>query len=171
MGGPASLTIRHDRSDRQAAEVACHKVRDDLNKLETKYSRHNANSLVSQINLSAGSSTPVEIDQETRASGVCQQLSQSDGLFDPTAGALNAVGICRKVVLIRPSDCRQPSRRWVGNMCNSVKPALSLPRKYRLDLGGIVKEFAVDMSVQKLRAAGFKPHRGAGRRCIRQRHQ
>ena len=93
MGGPASLTIRHDRSDRQAAEVACNNVRGELGRLEAKYSRYNAKSLLSQINLSAGSGTPVEIDQETRGLlEFCQQLrAQSDGLFDPTAGALNAI--------------------------------------------------------------------------------
>ena len=62
MGGPASLTIRHDRSDRQAAEVACNNVRGELGRLEAKYSRYNAKSLLSQINLSAGSGTPIEID-------------------------------------------------------------------------------------------------------------
>lgn len=161
MGGPASLTIRHDRSDRQAAEVACHKVREDLNKLETKYSRYNPKSLLSQINLNAGSGTPVEIDQETRGLlEFCQQLhAQSDGLFDPTAGALNAIWNLQEGRIVSPE--RLPATLeavgWQHVHLSETGVYLSHANT-RLDLGGIVKEFAVDMSVQKLRAAGFPNH-------------
>ena len=161
MGGPASITIRHDRSDRQAAEVACHNVREELDKLEAKYSRYNAKSLVSQINLSAGSGTPVEIDQETRGLlEFCQQLhAQSGGLFDPTAGALNAIWNLQEGRIDSPE--RLPATLeavgWQHVQLSETGVYLSHANT-RLDLGGIVKEFAVDMSVQKLRAAGFPNH-------------
>ena len=161
MGGPASLTIRHDRSDRQAAEVACHKVREDLNKLETKYSRYNPKSLLSQINLNAGSSTPVEIDQETRGLlEFCQQLhAQSDGLFDPTAGALNGIWNLQegRIDSLERLPATLEAVGWEHVQLSETSVYLSHANT-RLDLGGIVKEFAVDMSVQKLRAAGFPNH-------------
>ena len=161
MGGPASLTIRHDRSDRQAAEVACHKVRDDLNKLEAKYSRYNAKSLVSQINRNAGSGIAVEVDQEMRGLlQFCQQLNaQSDGLFDPTAGALNAIWNSQEGRIDTPERLPETldAVGWQHVQLSETSVYLSHANT-RLDLGGIVKEFAVDMSVQQLRAAGFPNH-------------
>ena len=161
MGGPASLTIRHKPNDRQAAEVACHEVRSELGELEAKYSRYNPESLLSQINRSAGSDIPVEIDQETRGLlQFCQQLyTQSDGLFDPTAGALNAIWNLQEGRIVSPE--RLPGTLdavgWQHVQLSETDVHLSHANT-RLDLGGIVKEFAVDMSVQTLRAAGFPNH-------------
>lgn len=161
MGGPASLTIRHDRSNRQAAEVACHEVRNELDKLEAKYSRYNPESLLSQINRSAGSGSPVEIDQEMRGLlQFCQQLNvQSDGLFDPTAGALNAIWNLQEGRIDKPERLSETLAAvgWQHVQLSETGVYLSHPST-RLDLGGIAKEFAVDMSVQMLRAAGFHNH-------------
>ena len=161
MGGPASLTIRHKPNDRQAAEITCREVRNELNKLEAKYSRYNAKSVVSQINRSAGTGIPVEIDQEMRGLlQFCQQLNaQSGGLFDPTAGALNAIWNLQEGRIVSPE--RLPDTLdavgWQHVQLNETSVYLSHANT-RLDLGGIVKEFAVDMSVQQLRAAGFQNH-------------
>ena len=136
-------------------------MRGELGRLEAKYSRYNAKSLLSQINLSAGSGTPVEIDQETRGLlEFCQQLrAQSDGLFDPTAGALNAIWNLQEGRIDSPE--RLPATLeavgWQHVQLSETGVYLSHANT-RLDLGGIVKEFAVDMSVQKLRAAGFPNH-------------
>lgn len=161
MGGPASLTIRHKPNDQQAAEVACHKVRSELNKLEAKYSRYNPKSVLSQINLSAGSGTPVEIDQEMRGLlEFCRQLhAQSDGLFDPTAGALNAIWNLQEGRIDTPGKLPETldAVGWQHVQLSETGVYLSRANT-RLDLGGIVKEFAVDMSVQKLRTAGFHNH-------------
>ena len=161
MGGPASLTIRHKPNDRQAAEIACREVRNELDKLEAKYSRYNAKSVVSQINRSAGTGIPVEIDQEMRGLlQFCQQLNaQSGGLFDPTAGALNAIWNLQEGRIVSPE--RLPDTLdavgWQQVQLSETGVYLSHANA-RLDLGGVVKEFAVDMSVQQLRAAGFPNH-------------
>jgi len=161
MGGPASLTIRHNRSDRKSAEVACHEVRDELDELEAKYSRYKPESLLSQINRSAGSGTSIKIDEEMRGLLLfCQQLyEQSDGLFDPTAGALNAVWNLQEGRIDSPERLPEAldAVGWQHVQLSDTGVHLSNANT-RLDLGGIVKEFAVDMSTQKLRAAGFHNH-------------
>ena len=161
MGGPASLTIRHNRLDRQAAEVACHKVRAELGELEAKYSRYNADSLLSQINRNAGSGMPIEIDEEMWGLlQFCQQLhAQSDGLFDPTAGALNSIWNLQEGRIDAPERLSETldAVGWQHVQISETDVYLSHANT-RLDLGGIVKEFAVDKSVQMLRAAGFQNH-------------
>lgn len=161
MGGPASITIRHDRSDGQAAEVACNNVRGELDKLEAKYSRYNAKSLVSQINQNAGSGIPIEVDQEMRGLlEFCQQLhAQSDGLFDPTAGALNKIWNLQEGRIDSPQRLPETLDAVGWQYVQLCETGVYLSHaNTRLDLGGIVKEFAVDMSVQTLRAAGFPNH-------------
>lgn len=161
MGGPATLTIRHKPNDRQAAEVACHEVRCKLDELEAKYSRYNPQSLLSQINRTAGSDTSIEIDEEMRGLlQFCQQLqAQSDGLFDPTAGALNAIWNLQDGRIVSPERLPETldAVGWQHVQLNEKGVYLSHTNT-RLDLGGIIKEFAVDMSVQTLRAAGFPNH-------------
>lgn len=161
MGGPASLTIRHKRSDRYKAEIACGKVRDELDGLEAKYSRYNSESLVSQINRTGGSGTPIEIDEEMRGLlQFCQQLhEQSDGLFDPTAGALNAVWNFQEGRIDTPERLPEilTAVGWQHVLISHAGVYLS-NASTELDLGGLVKEFAVDLSVKTLRAAGFQNH-------------
>lgn len=161
MGGPASLTIRHQRTDRHSAEAACNKVRDELDALEAKYSRYNPESLVSRINRTAGSGIPVEIDDEMQGLlNLCQQLhEQSGGLFDPTAGALNAIWNLQEGRIDAPERLPETLKAvgWQHVELSETSVHLSNTNT-RLDLGGVVKEFAVDMSVQMLRVAGFQNH-------------
>ena len=88
-----------------------------------------------------------------------QLRAQSDGLFDPTAGALNAIWNLQEGRIDSPE--RLPATLeavgWQHVQLSETGVYLSHANT-RLDLGGIVKEFAVDMSVQKLRAAGFPNH-------------
>ena len=161
MGGPASLTIRHKRTDRQAAEVACNTVRNELDAMEARYSRYKPDSLVSQINRTAGSGIPVEIDDEMRGLlTFCQQLhKQSDGLFDPTAGALNTVWNLQEGRIDSPERLPEilDAVGWQHVHVSAAGVYLGNANT-RLDLGGIVKEFAVDSAVKRLQAAGFQNH-------------
>lgn len=161
MGGPASLTIRHKRTDRQAAEVACNTVRDELDLLEARYSRYKPESLVSQINRSAGSGVPIEIDAEMRGLlTFCQQLhKQSDGLFDPTAGTLNAIWNVQEGRIYSHERLPEILDAVGWQHVNVSAAGVYLGNaNTQLDLGGIVKEFAVDGAVKRLQAAGFQNH-------------
>ncbi len=161
MGGPASLTLRHSRARRREAETACNAVRKELSRLEARYSRYNEHSLVSEINRRAGSDSAVEIDEEMHGLlQFCDQLhTQSEGLFDPTAGTLNSVWNLQDGRIDNPNRLPKllASVGWeyvqIGRSSVQINNLDT-----RLDLGGIVKEYAVDMSVQTLRRLGFHDH-------------
>src|SRR3954465_15642029 len=81
----------HAASEREARDVANAAIAEVL-RIEAKYSRYRADSVVSRINVAAGAA-PVEIDAETAAllayADACHR--ESGGLFDPTSGVLRRV--------------------------------------------------------------------------------
>jgi FAD:protein FMN transferase len=141
----------------QAAERAVAEVR----RLETKYSRYRADSVVSRINAAAGTGEPVEVDAETAAllDFAAQLHAHSEGLFDITSG-----------VLRRAWDFgsgRLPSEEAVRALLPLVGwqqvgwdgQAVSLAQAgMELDFGGFAKEYAADSAASVLIASGI----GAG---------
>src|SRR4029450_830641 len=88
MGCPCMLQI-HARSALEARGWAA-SARSEIARLEHKYSRYRADSLLSRINASAGDASGVAVDAETAAlldyAATCH--AQSHGLFDVTSGVL-----------------------------------------------------------------------------------
>ena len=158
MGGPASLTLRHIAPMRKRAEDTCNKVKAELDRLEAKYSRYVEGSVISEINRNAGSGTVTKIDDETRGLlHVCSQLhEQSDGLFDPTAGTLNTVWNLQSGRIDAPEKLPTLLNRIGWHKVRISADGVYLPEaNTSLDLGGVVKEYAVDLGVKLLRQRGF----------------
>src|SRR2546422_3273003 len=88
MRCPCALQI-HAASPREARAWAA-SARGEIARLEQKYSRYRADSLLSRINASAGDPSGVEVDAETASlldyAATCH--AQSRGLFDVTSGIL-----------------------------------------------------------------------------------
>src|SRR5437868_7515936 len=78
----------HERDNALAARAAALAIA-EVQRVEAKYSRYRADSVVSRINAAAGGE-PVAIDAETRALlGYADALwRQSEGAFDATSGVL-----------------------------------------------------------------------------------
>src|SRR6478609_5213447 len=78
----------HAASEAEARELAQAAI-DEVQRIEAKYSRYRADSVLSRINAAAGG-TPVEIDEETQSllSYADAVFRQSAGLFDATSGVL-----------------------------------------------------------------------------------
>ena len=158
MGGPASVAIRHDADCTQAVQGLIKIIEQDTAALETKYSRYRADSLISRINSKAGDGEFVAIDAETQSLvKFCAVLhEQSDGLFDPTSGVLREVwdfqlGIAKDLSLL-PQLLEKVGWEKI-EICDQ---RLRLCKEgMALDLGGIVKEYAVDKSIATIREAGF----------------
>lgn len=124
-------------------------------RIEAKFSRYRADSVLSRIN--AGEGQPVEVDAETALlidfARQCYELS--DGLFDITSGVL------RRAWKFDGSD-RLPDPAAVAALLPLVgfrhlcweAPRLTLPAGMELDFGGIGKEYAVDR-VLNLLAVNF----------------
>src|SRR2546421_4260685 len=87
MAAANELQLHGDDAGR--ARDAAGRAIDEVARIEAKYSRYRADSVVSRINAQAGGE-PVEIDAETQGllafAGEC--FRQSGGVFDATSGVL-----------------------------------------------------------------------------------
>lgn len=137
-----------------AARAAAAAVAEVL-RIEAKYSRYRAGSVVSRINAGAGSA--VEIDAETRGllayADAC--FVQSGGLFDATSGVLRRAWRFDRPRV--PDDAElAPLLRLVGwGRVDLGDRSVRLPEGgMELDFGGFGKEYAVDRAGAVLRESG-----------------
>ena len=116
-------------------------------RVERKFSRYRADSVVQRINTANG--TTLEVDTETAdlLDFAATLTSLSEGRFDITSGVL------RKAWTFDGSD-RVPTQAQIDALLANVgwhkvvwqRPALRMPAGMELDLGGIGKEYAVDLA-------------------------
>ncbi|MFT5162890.1 MAG: thiamine biosynthesis lipoprotein [Alteromonadaceae bacterium] len=157
MGSPC--LIQCFSTSQTAADPIFAPIKAEVARLEKKYSRYLPDSLLSQINQQAGFDQPVTIDQETH--GILQFAHQayalSDGLFDITSGVLRQAWDFKTGTVPTPSQLASvlPLIGWSKVQWNEQQ--ITLPTKgMEIDLGGIVKEYAVDRCVALLTEAKVK---------------
>jgi thiamine biosynthesis lipoprotein len=136
---------------RAVAQACLEELLNWVSDFEAKYSRFLDSSLISRINAEAGKNW-VEIDADTeRLFALCTQLNFfTRGAFDPTALPLMRLWNWKAVPPVIPSaPAIAAARELVGwNKVQHRPGAVFLPRAgMALDLGGIGKEYAVDMAV------------------------
>ncbi|HEX3397070.1 MAG TPA: FAD:protein FMN transferase [Steroidobacteraceae bacterium] len=114
-------------------------------RIEEKYSRYRAGSVISKLN--AGGGAPLNVDKETASlidfAQRCYRIS--DGMFDVTSGIL------RRAWKFDGSD-RLPDSAVIAALLPCIgfeklkwrSPTIELPAGMELDFGGIGKEYAVD---------------------------
>jgi FAD:protein FMN transferase len=151
MGGPCEVLA--DTDDAEEARALVTEARDEALRIERKFSRYRADSVVSAIHRAAGA--PVEVDGETAQlldyAALCHE--ESEGRFDITSGVL------RRVWTFDGGD-RVPSAEAVAALLPLVgwgrvrwqAPWLTLPAGMEIDLGGIGKEYAVDRAATRIAA-------------------
>lgn len=130
----------------------------EIDRIERKFSRFRAKSVVSEINRSAGRSR-VTVDTETAAllnfADAC--FETSDGLFDVTAGVLRRVWKIDSAIVPRRTEIQEvlPLVGW--NKVGWDGWEIFLPvAGMEIDLGGFGKEYAVDRIAEKLTDLGVK---------------
>jgi thiamine biosynthesis lipoprotein len=126
---------------------------------EAKYSRFLPESLISQINRSAGGDW-VPLDREAeQIFGLCHELHfLTRGIFDPTALPVIALWNWKEPRTTLPSDAEvAAAKELVGwRQVQRAPGKIRLPRAgMSLDLGGMGKEYAVDQIVLLARRSGF----------------
>lgn len=139
---------------RQLAQRAIGEVR----RIELKYSRYRADSIVGRINLAAGAA-PVECDDETSSlleyAGTLYE--SSGGLFDITSGVLRRAWDFRNARL--PSGAAlDAARSLVGweHVEREGKTVRLARAGMEIDFGGFGKEYAADRAATLLLEAGCR---------------
>lgn len=156
MASPCEVII--DTASSDVALALGQTAEREARRIEAKYSRYKADSVLSKINSSAG--RLMQVDPETAGlfgyADQCWKLSE--GRFDITSGVL------RRVWKFDGSD-RIPTQQQIEAVLPLIGwgrvswsgTAIELPAGMELDLGGIGKEYAVDMAVMRIAQAGSTP--------------
>lgn len=156
MGCPCALHI--ETQSESTARSALAIAEKELRRLDHKYSHYRDDSLVAEIAAIAGTDRTLHVDDETAAllDFAATLHQQSNGLFDITTGALTRLWDLRNGLLPDEDAIAQARRRSGWQHLHWQRPALRLPIVgMKLDLGGIVKEYAADRVALLCRDAGF----------------
>ena len=145
MGGQGELQLVGERPAEleRAADAA---IAEAL-RIEQRFSRYRAASIVSRINAAAGGTEPVEVDDETASllHFAAQLHAQSAGRFDITSGVLRQAWDFRRA--------ERPDERLLQALCGRIGwdrvewdgRAIRLPEAgMEIDFGGFGKEYAAD---------------------------
>ena len=154
MGGPCEVSLWLDPGRPVASEAFFARLQAEVGRLEAKYSRFQATSLLSRLN--RGELNNQALDAET--CGLLNYIDQcfdlSGQLFDPTVGILRQVWDYSRARLPDPVALGRllpsigwPKLGWNGHHLQML-PGMAL------DFGGLVKEFAVDRLVVMLKQEG-----------------
>jgi thiamine biosynthesis lipoprotein len=143
---------------RRAAPLAARAIA-EVRRIEAKYSRYRADSVVSRINASAGSGRAVALDAETTRllDFAADLFAASDGLFDITSGTLRKAWDFRAGRLPAPGeiDALLPLVGW--SLVQRDHDSIALPRAgMELDFGGFGKEYAADRAATLLQELGVR---------------
>jgi thiamine biosynthesis lipoprotein len=155
----SSCEVRIAGLSRRRAEPLAKEAIAEVRRIETKYSRYRADSIVSRINAAAGSGRAIRVDAETAGllDFAAQLFDGSGGLFDITSGSLRKAWDFRAQRMPAPGEIEAllplvgwHKLRW-GNREIEL-PAAGM----EIDFGGFGKEYAADRAATLLRERGVR---------------
>jgi thiamine biosynthesis lipoprotein len=150
MGCPCALHLQTDAP--ALAQAALAATQTECARLDAKYSHYRDDSLLARI----AASREIEVDEETANlldfAGALH--AQSEGLFDITAGVLTRLWDAQRGRVPAREEIAQALQVTGWQRMQWRRPTLRIPAGMRLDLGGIVKEYAADRCAQLCRDAG-----------------
>jgi thiamine biosynthesis lipoprotein len=145
-------------ADERFAEAAAAAAITEVARIEAKYSRYRADSVVSRINAQAGGAA-LPVDEETRLllffADAC--FRQSGGAFDATSGVLRRAWDFASGRVPGDEELAQllPLIGWERVEFSGESVRLPLPGM-QLDFGGFGKEYAVDRAARVLMEMGVE---------------
>lgn len=153
MGCPSALHV--EAATENLAQAAYATTRAECERLDRKYSHYRGDSLVADLTRHAGEA--VEVDEETAnlLDFAAALHAQSGGLFDITSGALTRLWDAQRGRLPTAGEIAQAKQVSGWQRMQWQRPLLRLTvAGMRLDLGGLVKEYAADRCAELCRDAG-----------------
>ncbi len=157
MACPCALRLAgHDTTALHAAAASAIA---EVRRIENKYSRYEAASVVSRINAAAGKGDPIEVDDETACllDFAANLYALSDGLFDITSGVLRRAWDFRSSRLPDQRDIEAllPLVGWPQLRRQQHRVALQTVGM-EVDFGGFGKEYAADRAAAVLLQLGVQ---------------
>ncbi len=138
-------------------------ARERVGQLERRWSRFLADSDISRLNRAEGTPLEVHADTVTAVRAACAAWLVTDGCFDPTVhDSLLRLGYDDTIDIVRERGGGTPASSLPAPGCEGIefdetRNVVRLPAHVRLDLGGIGKGLAADLTV-----AGLLDHGAEG---------
>ncbi len=148
MGSPCEILI--DSKDELLANLIITKAVQEVIRLENKYSYYKENSFITKLNNTKKECIDKEIYDLLEVSNQAYKLSNK--LFDITSGVLKSIWNFNSKNFIFPNKEQiTSSLKNIGwNKVIYNHNEVILPPNFSIDLGGIVKEYAVDKVLEVL---------------------
>lgn len=156
MATPCEVIV--DCADAGLAAKAAEAVASEAHRIERKFSRYRADSVVGRIHASHGHALVVDAETAELLNFAEECFHLSGGLFDITSGVLRrAWRFDGSNNLPAPEKVRAllPLVGW--KKLTWRNPALQLPAGMEIDLGGLAKEYAVDRALKAVCALTDAP--------------
>ena len=155
MASPCSLQI--DGQDERAMRRAAQAAMDEVKRIEHKFSRYRASSVLSRVNQAAGQDwTDVDAETDSLLDFADQLWTSSDGLFDITSGVLRTVWNFKTASLPDPAQLTQVLQRIGWQLVERRRGQVRLTQPgMELDFGGFGKEYAADRAAAIVQSHGL----------------
>ena len=157
MGSPCSIQFYAAHAEQ--AQQVIQLVKNDVYRLEARFSRYREDSFLSEINRVAAHAGSIEVDPETAGlldyAATCYQ--QSEGLFDVTSGILRQAWNFKSNTIPDSGVIESLLEKIGWEKVNWRAPKLTFTvAGMEIDLGGVVKEYATDRAASLCREAGVQ---------------
>lgn len=156
MGCPCEIVLEH-ASEAQALDAA-RTAEAEVRRLDAKYSHYRNDSLVARFATASDAGETLEVDEETAnlLDFSAALHAQSDGRFDISAGALTKLWDLQHARVPTPQAIAATLAHVGWQHVRWQRPNLGFAaRDMRLDLGGVVKEYAADRAAAVCREHGI----------------
>lgn len=158
MACGCEIVVQYEGAGRSAVEIGVDAAIREVQRIERKFSRYRADSVVSRINTAAGLG-PVACDAETRQllQYALAQWHASAGLFDITSGVLRRVWNFRSGQSPSPDEVAACLHLIDASAIELGDQTVRLARVgMEIDLGGFGKEYAADRAATVLGQHGLR---------------
>lgn len=154
MGCPCAVELEGltDTETRSVAEAA----HQEVERLNRKYSHYRDDSLLAEWARADGSAITLDEESAALLAFADTLYRQSAGRFDITAAPLTRLWDGQGASLPTSAEIAAARARCGWSQAQFNPPLLQLPAGFRLDLGGIVKEYAADRAAALCRTHGAR---------------